>query len=239
MECYANLLVGTSGVSKDACYISDNKDIFVLCEGGSSFYTEKPASEYCINAFKKANYGASGLQPFDYLKQCINVANNTLIEKSQEEEKLFTSSILAVVLEKNQLYISGVGNTESFLIKGSTIKRFLKTKKKYHNEIEYGILTEEDAVKAVGALPERLKPYFDNYLPEVVPDIASNKDTVQLGDILLLCSNLVYSLINQQEMLDIMRNNALEAAVEKVFSLVAARYPKYWIGDRTFVAIKF
>lgn len=239
MECYGNLLLGASGVEKDGYYISEERDVFALCEGGSTFYTEKAASKYCIEAFKKTSYKASGLTPFDYLKQCIIGANDALIEKSQREGRLFTSSVLGAVLEDHQLYISGVGNTEAFLIQGTYIKRVLKTKRKYHNELEYGMLTEEEAEQAVKGLPERLKPYFDNYLPDIIPDIAINKAMVRSGDILIFCSKLIYTLVSQEELVMVMKNNTLEAAAEKLFSLVYSRYPKYWIGDRTLVVVKF
>lgn len=240
MEYFYKSIVGSSGLNGDKYFVSEENNVFAISDGSSGAFDKVGASLCCINPLEDLDYKSSNMSPFQYINHCINTANNKLIEKSQNEGKLSFGTMTMSVFHKDTLYIGAVGDSPAFFIKNDTITRLIKPKKRYSNAVEYGVITEEEAKKAVLSLPGPLQSNFDNFLPMIVPEIATNSIKVDEGDILFICCDGISDWVKPHELVQILRSTSnLEAVCEDIFSKVEARCPKDCLDDRTIVSVEF
>jgi serine/threonine protein phosphatase PrpC len=240
VEYFSTSVVGKTGINGDKYYISNQKDVFAISDGASGSLDKVGASKCCIDPLGKLEYDKNTMEALHYITQCINVANESLIEKSQNEGKLSFGTISLCVLKDNILYTGSVGDTPVFLIKENLMIRLVKPKKRYSNAVEHGVISEEDAEKAVQSLPGPLQSVFDSFLPMIIPQIALSSIEINRNDILFLCCDGVTDWIKPEEIVGILRNiDKLDTGCIEILNKVEERCPQNCLDDRTIVAVKF
>lgn len=180
------------------------------------------------------------MEAFHYITHCIDVANERLIEKSQNEGKLSFGTISLCVLKDNILYAGAVGDTPLFIIKENLIIRLVKPKKRYSNAVEHGVISEEDAEKAVQSLPGPLQSTFDSFLPMIIPQIALSSIEINRNDVLFICCDGITDWVKPEEIVEVLRNiDTLDKGCIEILNKVEERCPQNCLDDRTIVAVKF
>jgi PPM family protein phosphatase len=146
----------------------------------------------------------------DYLLQIIQKGNNKIFHQALDESKMKgmgTTLTLGIICE-NKLTLAQVGDSRAYLLRNKKIKRLTKDHSIVQREIDQGFLTEEEALrdprknvitKAVGILPE-VEPDFYEYTLE-------NKDR------LIFCSDGLYDLVMEKDLLALSMNGSLQQVV--------------------------
>lgn len=149
----------------------------------------------------------------DFLLQIIQKGNNKIYHQALDESSMkgMGTTLTLGVISENKLTIAQVGDSRAYLIRRNKIKRLTKDHSIVQKEIDQGILTEEEALrdprknvitKAVGILPE-VEPDFYEYMLE-------NKDR------LILCSDGLYDLVMEKELLSLSNKGTIHQAVENL-----------------------
>lgn len=199
MEVFGRSIVGASGINADRYFISEDMKVFAVADGASGAFDKVAAGEYCIKALQNADYSNSGMSPMQYLDYCFKAANNALIEKSQKDGKLSFGTLTMAVIDNGVVTVGAIGDTPIFLISNNEINKVVKPRKRYTLAVEYNIITEEEAERAILSLPGCMQSIFENYIPMVTPEIAKAYYKVSPGDTIIICSDGVSDWIKMDE----------------------------------------
>ena len=240
MECYGLSIVGASGVNGDKYFVSIDKNVFAISDGASGAYDKVEASSNCIKPLEDLGYEDSKLSASDYIDFCFREANEKLIEISRIHNKLSFATMTMCVFDSGVLYTGMVGDTLAFLIRGDNISRLCIPKKRYSRAVECGVLTEEEAEKAIEALPGPMRSAYETFLPMIIPSIAKSEVKILKSDILFICCDGITDWIEQEELVQFFNSpKSLDEICSDILKKVEEKCPSEWLDDRTIVAVRF
>lgn len=172
----------------------------------ASRYAVETMVEYIRNAKKEE-------RPIPILGAAIHTANDAVAEKARSDKKLegMGTTIVAAVVQDEYLYVANVGDSRLYLI-DREIEQITRDHSLVEEMIRVGELKREDAkrhpdrnviTRAVGVhIPVKID-FFDVKL--------------ERGDIVLLCSDGLTNMVEDQEILRIVRkSSSLKEAAQKL-----------------------
>lgn len=240
MESYGKSIPGSSGVNADVFFISSDSNVFVISDGASGAFDKVEASKCCIKPFETLSYDNSKMSPEDYVFRTIKDANTNLVELSQKQGYLSFATLTVCVLDNNCLITSAVGDTPAFLLRDSIVKRIIKPRRKYAPLVEYSMISEEEAERLVQSLPDIMWSIFENYLPMVIPEIATTKHTIDKGDVLIICSDGISDIVKHEEFSKFIKDSkSLECAGNGILDEVILKCKDKYRDDATLILIRF
>ena len=200
----------------------DNEDnafarapVFVVADGMGGAQAGEVASRLAIEAFQH-ELPDSGT-PEERLAACVRAANRTIYEMSRSEHERagMGTTLTAAYLDDDDLAIAHVGDSRAYLFRDQTLRRLTEDHSLVEELVRRGKLTEEQAAEH----PQR--SIITRALgPE--PDVEVDTWTypVQSGDVLLLCSDGLTSMISEEQIAQILSSTpSLEGAAQ---GLIAA-----------------
>ncbi len=111
----------------------------------------------------------------------------------------------ALALRARHLYFAHVGDSRLYLIRGATIQRLTRDHSYVGRLVESGIVRAEDAEKH----PQRhILTAALGAGKDIVVDGAEQEFLLQEGDGLLLCTDGLWSIVNEDELENAVRNNS-------------------------------
>lgn len=179
-----------------------------------SYLSEKSFMESTWNQKDKENSNLSIFNK-DFLLQVIQKGNNKIFHQALDESKMkgMGTTLTLGIVQENKIILAQVGDSRAYLIRKGKIKRLTKDHSIVQREIDLGTLTEEEALhdprknvitKAVGILPE-VEPDFYEYTLE-------NKDRI------MFCSDGLYDLVMEKELLNLCGKGTNIQAVNMLIS---------------------
>jgi serine/threonine protein phosphatase PrpC len=188
--------------------------VFVVADGMGGAQAGEVASRLAIEAFQR-QLPESGT-PEQRLADCVRAANRTIYETSRTEHERagMGTTLTAAYLDDADLAIAHVGDSRAYLFRGHTLKRLTQDHSLVEELKRRGKLTEEQAAEH----PQR--SIITRALgPE--PDVEVDTWTypVRAGDVLLLCSDGLTSMINEQQIASIL---ASAPSLERTAQLLIA-----------------
>src|SRR5947209_5923498 len=195
----------------------DNEDsafarapLFVVADGMGGEQAGEVASQIAIEAFEEALPDAPG--PEERLAERVREANRRIYEVSRAERERagMGTTLTAAYLEDASLAIAHVGDSRAYLFRERRLKRLTRDHSLVDELVRRGKLTEEQAAEH----PQR--SIITRALgPE--PDVEVDTWTypVRSGDVLLLCSDGLTSMVSEERMEEILASSdSLNAAAQ-------------------------
>jgi protein phosphatase len=199
----------------------DNEDnafarapVFVVADGMGGAQAGEVASRLAIEAFQH-ELPESGT-PEERLAACVRAANRTIYEMSRSEHERagMGTTLTAAYLDDDDLAIAHVGDSRAYLFRDQTLRRLTEDHSLVEELVRRGKLTEEQAAEH----PQR--SIITRALgPE--PDVEVDTWTypVQSGDVLLLCSDGLTSMISEEQIAQILSSTpSLERAAQRLIA---------------------
>jgi serine/threonine protein phosphatase PrpC/tRNA A-37 threonylcarbamoyl transferase component Bud32 len=187
-------------IPKDLQVMALKGALFIVADGIEERAAGEVASEIAVDTVSIAYYQVDSEDIKASLTQIIQRANATIRQKAAEKllrTDMGTTCVVAI-LRGNRAYIANVGNSRAYLIRGNQIKLMTLDHSWVAEQVRAGLLTEDQARRH----PQR------NFLtrslgtqPEVRVDIFLEQ--LEEGDFLLLCTDGLYSVVNDEELLKI------------------------------------
>ncbi len=184
----------------------DNEDsayarapLFVVADGMGGAQAGEVASQLAIEAFEQEL--PEGTSAEQRLAERVREANRRIYERSRAEIERagMGTTLTAVYLEETTLAIAHVGDSRAYLLRDGELRRLTRDHSLVDELVRRGKLTEEQAAEH----PQR--SIITRALgPE--PDVEVDTWTypVRAGDVLLLCSDGLTSMVSEDEVVRVL-----------------------------------
>ena len=217
----------------------------VLCDGVGGHHAGEIASEIGVNTITNVIAESNGQKFPEVLQEAIIRASEEVVfsaKLSLDGEDDFSnragmgSTAAVAVLVGNRLYTASVGDSRIYLIRRGTIRQLSKDHTWIQDALEIGLITEEQVPGHPNNhvirryLGSKNTPDVDTrmfmHLEESDDTAQANQGTrLQIGDIILACSDGLSDLVPDEEIRQIVEDlsDNLEDAVERLIDLANER----------------
>ncbi len=250
VDCGSISDVGRKRKSNEDNYCANAKEgLYVVADGMGGHAAGEVASELATETIeefiKLTSSDADITWPFgldeklslsgNRLKTAIRFANRKLLERVQESAECegMATTVAAVLLEKDQAHIAHVGDSRVYLIRDDTIRQVTSDHSWVNEQVMSGLIDSEQA---------RTHP-----LRNVVTRALGGKEgleidlqvlDLQAGDMLLICSDGLTSMVEDGEILEVVKAGGLQVN-EVVRELIDAANESGGEDNITTIALSF
>ena len=216
---------GRKEKNDDAVSVSKNKQgavIGIVCDGVGSHSNAAYSSNYIVSTLEKewqdltfANFNNMK----NWLYDKIEKLNTELYTKSKDNQKKMGTTIVAVAIFDNQVVVYNIGDSTAYGLTKDNVMNVVTVEDSFVGAlISAGAITEEEAK----IHPEK----------HVLTQALATRDNIDLHtfiddlnnyDYFLLCSDGLTNMIEKEEIQNIVRNDELSIAVNKLIDKCVER----------------
>jgi protein phosphatase len=180
------------------------------------------ASRLAVNAIRETYLARPERDPHECLVHAFQAAHNAILECVREHPALqdMGTTCTAVAITDGQAHVAHIGDSRLYLIRGSTVERLTHDHTAINRLIEQGIITPEQAEThpqrhvLTAALSARR---------DVSADFSPAPISLRSGDLLVLCTDGLWTQVPDDELLSIVRGNPPTEACRELVRLAKAR----------------
>jgi len=235
--------------NEDALFMSDEQRLYVVADGMGGHAAGEVASRVAVDAIAEFVELTGGNQeitwPFglddsisyegNRLKTAVRHANSRVIEATREsaEYEGMATTVAAVLVDGDVANLAHVGDSRIYLWSGDTIEQLTRDHSWVNEQIENGAISPEQArshplrnvvTRALGGRAD------------LVVDIQSRR--MQAGDMLLLCSDGLTTMVPDEDIARILRESQGDVA-KAAQALVSTANERGGEDNITVVLLKF
>ena len=216
---------GRKEKNDDAVSVSKNKQgavIGIVCDGVGSHSNAAYSSNYIVSTLEKewqdltfANFNNMK----NWLYDRIEKLNTELYTKSKDNQKKMGTTIVTVAIFDNQVVVYNIGDSSAYTLTKDNVMTVVTVEDSFVGAlISAGAITEEEAKSH----PEK----------HVLTQALATRDNINLHtfiddlnnyDYFLLCSDGLTNMIEKEEIQNIVRNDELSIAVNKLIDKCVER----------------
>jgi len=199
--------------------IRDRKgSIFIVADGMGGHRGGEIASQLAVDTILDAYYAAKENDPAKALDLAFKEANGVIIEKSRNDVSLYGmgTTCTALVVRKGEGYFAHVGDSRAYLFREGDLKQLTEDHSLVGEMVRSGILTDEDArthprrnviTRSIGTHEE------------LFVDLSTVPLQLAVGDVFVLCSDGLTSLVGETELKVVLESNPPRKACEALIDL--------------------
>ena len=196
-------------MNQDSLYCSENpvgsfQNLFIVADGMGGHKAGDYASKLCIEQMVSSISDSKSKTPVTVLEEAVTRANKAVYEASQEKQEYegMGTTMVAGTLLGNTLYVANIGDSRLYLLRGQ-LKQITKDHSLVEEMVKIGNITESEA---------RIHPQKNIITRALGIDEAVEADffeiQVQADDIILLCSDGLTNMVEDEEMEYTIRHSA-------------------------------
>jgi serine/threonine protein phosphatase PrpC len=212
------------------CYAEPEQDdefrkkgrLAVVADGMGGHVGGQVASGLAVDALRRAYLNGASEEPLDALVAGFREAQADIQDYVLEHPELagMGTTCTAAALRDGLLYYGHVGDSRLYLMRGGTIQRLTQDHSRVGQMVRDGILSPEEAA----VHPDRNVLTAALGMKGNVPaDFSDPPIPLQAGDALLICSDGLHGLVNDDEMLAITQANPAREACRTLVNLANER----------------
>jgi serine/threonine protein phosphatase PrpC len=201
-EHYAESDTGRQRSANEDSYFA-RAPVFVVADGMGGAQAGEVASQVATEAFEPGDRGGEG--PEAYLRGVAEAANARIHELSQEDSSRsgMGTTLTAVLVEDEEISIAHVGDSRAYLWRDGELKRLTSDHSLVEELRRQGRLTESQAAE---------HPQRSIITRALGPEPTVNVDTMSYqarpGDVFLLCSDGLTTMLPDARIAEILGENA-------------------------------
>ena len=190
-------------------------ELLVVCDGMGGHAAGEIASRVAVDTILSGYYAADDEERNDVLEQAFSNANEQIYASGHGS--MGTTGV-AALLHHDALHIANVGDSRAYLIRDGEIRQLSRDHSFVSDQVAAGLITAEQA---------RSSPHRNvitralGYQSEVSVDLF--RWPLQVGDIILLCSDGLHGLVTDDEIAEIVMANPAEEAIDRLIDLANER----------------
>ncbi len=203
------------GVGEDAEAIERLGQLLIVCDGMGGHAAGEVASQMGVEAILQTYYEDSSDDRPAVLTQAFEQANAAIYEKGRGS--MGTTGV-AALLHHDALHIANVGDSRAYLIRDGSMRQVSRDHSFVSDQVAAGLITPEQA---------RSSPHRNvitralGHQPGVTVDMF--RLPLQIDDIVVLCSDGLHGLVNDDEIARIVSDEPPEEAVDYLIDLANRR----------------
>ncbi|UCH83008.1 MAG: Stp1/IreP family PP2C-type Ser/Thr phosphatase [Candidatus Latescibacterota bacterium] len=200
----------------------DKGSLFVVADGMGGHRGGEIASKLAVESIISTFYASRAKDPALALRDAFKEANNVIIEKSHEDVTLFGmgTTCTAMVIRNRSAYLAHVGDSRAYVLRNGELKQLTEDHSLVGEMVRSGIISDEDARNHPrrNVITRSLGTH-----DEISADIPAKPFELCDGDIFLLCSDGLTSLVGQSEVRDAIAANSPRDACDALVGLANQR----------------
>lgn len=215
MKAYAMTDVGSKrSMNQDFFYCNENavgsfQNLFIVADGMGGHKAGDYASKLCVRSMVDSIVASGHKTPVTIFEEAVEVANEKIYHEANEHvefEGMGTTMVACTVLS-DTMYVANIGDSRLYLLRDE-ISQITNDHSLVEELVKNGNLTESEA---------RVHPQKNIITRALGTDMQVSADffeiAVQKGDIVLLCSDGLSNMIDDEDMAYIIKNcDTLEEA---------------------------
>ena len=211
--------IGLRKNNEDSYYINEDCGLLVIADGMGGHEHGQLASRLAV---EKISTLTTDQCPetfnLNMMQQLFMQANAVVFEKQKAlQSGIMGTTLTAVVIDENQIYVGHVGDSRLYLLHDDTLMQLTMDHSYYAELIRQG--TENIHIE------NRQKNVLLKALgPEAQVEGQYLTHSIEAGDMLLLCTDGLYNLLQPEEMKQLMQQSEnLDLAVEQLLNQALQR----------------
>ncbi len=202
--------------NEDAFLFDEKHGLAIVADGMGGHAAGEIASGIAVEVMhefvKTMDKGGEITWPFEYNNEFsfeanlliagINLANDKILEKVEENERLkgMGTTVVAGLFKGNKVTIAHIGDSRAYYFRNNKLNLITEDHSWVNEQLKKGIISEEQA---------REHP-FKNVVTQALGSgekllVDVDEVNIEPGDIFLFCSDGVNSMLSYEEMLDVFR----------------------------------
>lgn len=199
----------------DARQLQEKGALFVVADGLGGHSDGELASQLAVNTVKEVYYQDDAGDRAEALRRAVLAANEriqqqNLAKSSQPSEWTMGTTCVAVVLLEDTAYVANVGDSRAYIARGDEMRQITRDHSVVADELRAGIITKEQ----VKDHPQRNVIY--RCLGEETVEVDIFTEGVQEGDKLLLCTDGLCVLVDDDELRSIVQRYDIQESVQRL-----------------------
>jgi len=194
----------------------------VIADGMGGYEGGQEASRLAVETVRHVYETKFDSNPQATLVAALGVAHNTIQRYAEEHPQLhgMGTTCTAVSIVGRQLSFAHIGDSRLYLIRGDQVSRLTRDHSYVGRLVESGIVRSEDAETH----PQRhILTAALGSGRDLVPDTPEHPVELELGDVLVLCTDGLWSLINEHELANNTRSVAPAQACQQLVQMALER----------------
>lgn len=215
MKSFSKTDIGNKrSMNQDCLYCSENpvgsfQNLFIVADGMGGHRAGDHASRLCIDSMVSSIERSENKTPVTLFEEAVAYANQTVYQEAQEKQEYegMGTTMVAGTLQGNTLYVANIGDSRLYLLR-EELTQITRDHSLVEEMVEIGNITEREA---------RVHPQKNIITRALGIDENVQADffeiQVQGSDIILLCSDGLTNMVEDEEIEYIIRHsNTLEEA---------------------------
>jgi PPM family protein phosphatase len=210
-----------SYVPEDVQVMAKKGALFVVADGLGGHVQGEVASELAVNTIRDTYYQDTDEDITTALRRAVENANALIWKKNAEkfqdatdDEKKhigMATTCVAAVLQNDHVYIANVGDSFAYIMRAEQVMQIAQDHSWVAEQVHAGLLTKEQARshEKRNVITRCLGTKSD-------VDVYVASEVVQDGDILLLCTDGLWSLVEEEELHSIVEQYAPQESAKRL-----------------------
>jgi serine/threonine protein phosphatase PrpC len=206
-----------SYVPQDPQEMTRKGALFIVADGMGGHARGEVASELAVNEIRTAYYQDTSDDIAEALQHAVEHANTLLYAENKklsapdEKAGLMATTCVAVVLKDDRIYVANAGDSFAYVIRADQVLQIAEDHSLVAQLIREGSLTKEEA----RVHPQRNVITRCLGAHETV-DVYVASEPAQDGDILVLCTDGLHLLVNEEELRSIVLHYEPQESAQKL-----------------------
>lgn len=209
--------------------VNKNGFLVVVADGMGGLSCGEEASNKAVQVFiREYKQRKESVSIVEALWCSLRIANTAVFDLAYDglEEKDLGTTLIATVVDKDQLHWVSAGDSRIYLFRNNSLKQLTRDHI-YGNHLQLDVASGRLSQKEANNHPERnhLTSYLG--LPEIPETDQSVKPlTLQNEDIIILSTDGLYDTLSESEIITVLKNNT-ENPAERLVKKTLTRNNKY------------
>jgi PPM family protein phosphatase len=205
--------------NQDNLLIDDSKMLYAVADGMGGHRGGETASKVALEVIHAAMsqvIGKPGLKIVPFIKETISLASMKVYERSQMDENLrgMGTTLIAAYIEDDKCYIAQVGDSRAYLYKDGNLWKITEDHSLINEQLRSGLITKEQSEKLL----------YKNVITrsvgvEEIVDVDIYIREIEEGDVFLLCSDGLTSMLKDSDISDNIDVSDLKSSTERLINL--------------------
>lgn len=194
----------------------------IVADGMGGYEGGQDASRIAVDTVRDSYDRAFADDPKQALNTAFQTAHNAIQSYGQQHpalEGMGTTCTAAVIINR-QLWFAHVGDSRLYLVRRNNVTRLTRDHSYVGRLVENGIVRSEDAETH----PQRhILTAALGTGPDITPHLSEQPVSLDTGDILILCSDGLWSLVTDNELARVAENNSPADACRRLVRMALER----------------